>query len=70
MTDCGEATTPLQFDIFKNKIPLQDMTWSVKETNTFLQHPKIDQLMPCDTEYTEREIEGIEHNYSSDDSSL
>ena len=33
MTDC-EATTSLQLDIMKNKIPLPDMTWSVKDINT------------------------------------
>ena len=50
MTDC-EATTSLQLDIMKNKIPLPDMTWSVKEINTFIQHPLINSLMAYDTQY-------------------
>ena len=37
MTD-SEAITSLQMDIMKNKIPLLDMTWSVKDINTFIQH--------------------------------
>ena len=52
------------------KIPLPDMTWSVKDTNTFLQHPLIYSLMTYDTQYNNREIEYVDHNYSSDDSSL
>ena len=48
MTDC-EATTSLQMDIMKNKIPLPDMTWSVKEINTYIQHPLIRSLMTYDT---------------------
>ena len=47
MVDC-EVTTALQLDIMKNKIPLPDMTWSVKEINTFIHHPKIQQLMTYD----------------------
>ena len=43
MTDC-EATNSLQMDIMKNKIPLPDMTWSVKILNTFIQHPLIHSL--------------------------
>ena len=54
----------------KNKIPLPGMTWSVKETNTFIQHPLIHLLMTYDTQYSNREIEYIEHKYSSDASSL
>ena len=38
MTDC-EATPSLQLDIMKNKIPLPDLTWSVKDINPFLEHP-------------------------------
>ena len=60
----------LQLDIMKNKIPLLDMTWSVKYINTFLQHPLIYSLMTYDTQYNNREMEYIDHNYSSDDSSL
>ena len=40
-----EAITTSQLDIMKNKIPLPDMTWSVKYINTFLQHPLIHSLM-------------------------
>ena len=69
MTDC-EATASLQMDIMKNKIPLPDMSWSVKDLNTFIQHPLIHSLMTYDTQYNDREIEYMEHNYSSDDSSL
>ena len=65
MTDC-EATTSLQLDIMKNKIPLPDTTWSVKDMNTFIQHT----LMINDTQYNNRDIKYIDHNYSSDDSSL
>ena len=69
MTDC-EATTSLQMDIMKNQIPLPDMIWSVKDPNKFIQHPLIHSLMTCDTQYNNREIEYIEHNYSSDASSV
>ena len=69
MTDC-EATSSLQLDIMKNQIPLPDMTWSVKDKNTFIQHPLIHSLMTYDTQNNNREIEYIEHNYSSDASSL
>ena len=55
MTDC-EATTSLQMDIMKNKIPLPDMTWSVKDINTFIQHPLIHSLMTYDTQYNDREL--------------
>ena len=41
----------LQLDIMKNKIPLPEMTWSVKDINTFLQHPLIHSLMTYDTQY-------------------
>ena len=69
MTDC-EATSSLQLDIMKNQIPLPDMTWSVKDINKFIQHPLIHSLMTYDTQYNNREIEYINHNYSSDASSL
>ena len=69
MTDC-EATTSLQMDIVKNLIPLPDMTWSVKDINKFIQHPLIHSLITYDTPYNNREIEYIDHNYSSDASSL
>ena len=69
MTEC-EATISLQLDIMKNKIPLPDMTWSVKDINSFIHHPMIHSLMTYDTQYNTREIEFIEHNYSTDDSSL
>ena len=36
----------------------------------YLQHPLIHSLMTYDTQYNNREIEYIEHNYSSDASSL
>ena len=69
MSDC-EATTSLQMNIMKNKIPLPDMTWSVKDLNTFIRHPLIHSLMTYDTQYNNREIVYIDHDYSSDDSSL
>ena len=69
MTEC-EATATLQVDIMNNKIPLPDMTWSVKEIDKFLHHPLIHSLTTYDTQYNERVIEFIEHNFSSDDSSL
>ena len=68
MTDC-EATTSLQLDIMKNQIPLPDMTWSVQAINKFIQ-PLIHSLMTYDTQYNNGEIEYIDHNYSSDASSL
>ena len=49
---------------------LPDMTWSVKDINKFIQHPLIHSLMTYDTQYNNREIEYIEHNYSSDANSL
>ena len=69
MTDC-EATTTIQIEIMKNKIPLPDMTWCVKDINTFIHHPLIHSLTTYDTQYNNREIEYMEHNYSSDSSSL
>ena len=57
-------------DIMKNQIPLLDMTWSVKDINKFIQHPLIHSLMTYDKQYNNREIEYIDHNYSSDASSL
>ena len=69
MTDC-EATTSLQMDIMKNRIPLPDMTWSVKVINKFIQHLLIHSLMTYDTQYNNRKIEYIDHNYSCDASSL
>ena len=69
MTDC-EATTSLQMDIMKNQIPLADMTWSVKDINKFMQRSLIHSLMTYDRQYNDREIEFIDHNYSSDASSL
>ena len=69
MTDC-ETTSKLQMDINKNNIPLPDMSWSVKDINMFIHHPKIHDLMTYDTQYNSGEIEYIDHNYSSDNSSL
>ena len=69
MTDC-EATTSLQIDIMKNQIPLPDMTWSVKDINKFIHHPLIHPLMTYDKQYNNREIEYIDHYYSSDASRL
>ena len=57
-------------DIMKNQIPPPDMTWLVKDLNKFIQHPLIHSLMTHDTQYNNREIEYIEHNYSSDASSV
>ena len=69
MTDC-EATYAIQMDIMKNQIPLPDMTWSVIDINKFIQHPLIHSLMTYDTQYNRKEVEYIEHNFSSDGSSL
>ena len=57
-------------DIMKNQIPLLDMTWSVRDINKFIQYPLIHSLMTYDTQYNNRDIEYIDHNYSSDASSL
>ena len=46
------------------------MTWSVRDINKFIQHPLIYSLMTHDTQYNNRDIEYIEHNYTSDASSL
>ena len=47
-------------DIMKNQIPMPDMTWSVKDINTFLEHPLIiHSLMTYDTQYNNREIHRI-----------
>ena len=59
MTDC-EATTSLQLDIMKSKIPLPDMTWSVKDINIFIQRPLIHSLMTYDTQYNNGEKEYID----------
>ena len=67
MTDC-EAITSLQLD--QNQIPLPDMTWSIQDINKWIQHPLLHSLMAYDTQYNDREIEYIDHNYSSDASSL
>ena len=56
-------------DIMKNQIPLPDMTWSVKDINKFIQHSLIHSLMTYDAQYNNREMEYIDHNYSSDASS-
>ena len=59
LTDC-EATTSIQLDIMKNKTPLPDMPWSVKEINNFIHHS----LMTYDMQYyNNREIDFIEHNF-------
>ena len=60
----------IQIDIMKNKIPLPEMSWSVKDINMFIHHPIIHSLMKYNTDYNIREIEYIEHNYSTDDTSL
>ena len=59
-------------DIMKNQISLPDMIWSVKDIdiNKFIQHPIIHSLMTYDKQYNNRDIEYIDHNYSSDASSL
>ena len=69
MTSC-EATSPLQMDIMQNKTPLPDMSWSVTEINKFIHHPTIHALMAYNTQYIAKEIEYLDHNYSSDNSSL
>ena len=60
----------IQIDIMKNKIPLPYISWLVKDINMFILHPIIHSLMEYNTDYNIREIEYIEHNYSTDDSSL
>ena len=45
-------------------------TRSVQDINKFIQHPLIHSLMTYNTQYNNREIEYIDHNYSSDASSL
>ena len=40
LTEC-EATSMIQIDIMKNKIPLPEMSWSVKDINMFIHHPII-----------------------------
>ena len=69
MTDC-EVTAPIQMDIMKNRIPLPDMTWSVKDIEAYIQNPLIHSLMTYDTQYNVKETEYLDHNYSSDASSL
>ena len=69
MMDC-EVAAPLQFDIMKNKLPLPDMTWSIKDINIFIYHPTIHQLMIHNIDYIEIEIDYIERNNLSDDSSV
>ena len=69
ITDC-KATTTIQMDVMKNKIPPPDMAWSVKDITKFIQHPLIHLQMTYDTQYNNREIKYIDHNYSSDASSL
>ena len=56
-------------DVMQNKIPLPDMTWSVQDINKFIQHPVVYLLMAYDTQYNSKEIEFIDHNYSTDASS-
>ena len=46
------------------------MTWSVKDMNTFIHHPTIHQLMIHNSDDIERERDDIDHNYSSDGSSV
>ena len=55
MTDC-EATAMIQLNTLKNKIPLPDMTWSVKEIHTFMEHPIIHSLMTYVTQYNNRAV--------------
>ena len=57
-------------DIMKNQIPLPDMSWSVKDINKLIKHPLIHSLMTYGTQYNSRELEYMDHNYSSDASSL
>ena len=60
----------LDTDKMKNKIPLPEMTLSVKDINTLIRHPLINSLITYDAQYSNREVEYIEHDYSSDTSSL
>ena len=68
ITEC-EAAAAIQLDILKNKIPLLDITWSVDDINKFIHHPSIHMLLAYDTEYNNREIEYVDHDFSSDASS-
>ena len=56
--------------MMKKKTPLSDMTWSVKDRSTFIQNPTIHQLMIHNPDYIEREIDYVDHNYTSDGSSV
>ena len=68
MTDY-EATCHEQTNILKNKIPLPDGNWSIKDTMDFISSPKIHHLLNRDTPQNEIEIIYQEHNYSSSASS-
>ena len=63
-----------QLEIMENKIPLPDMSWSIKRVLRFLQTPKVELLMDLNTSHLKKEIIFLEHNFSdevsSSDSSL
>ena len=63
-----------QLEIMEGKIPLPDMTWSIKRILRFIQTKKVENRLDLNLEHTRREIIYIEHNYSDEvstsDSSL
>ena len=59
VTDC-EVTTLIQLGKMTKKIPLPDMTWSVKDINICIHHPAIHKLMMHKINDMEREIEYID----------
>ena len=65
MTNCG-ALLIQQFNILENRIPLPDLTWSIKKTLRFIQIPEIESLIRYDFEHVLKEVMYIEHNYSDD----
>ena len=74
ITDC-EALSGQQMDIMENKIPLPDMTWSIKRILKFIQLPQLDDLMNYNTTYTRKEIIYVDHDFedsasTTSDSSL
>ena len=50
-----QAISIIQIDIMTNKIPLPDMSWSVKNINMFIHQPIIHSLMEYNTDYNIRE---------------
>ena len=57
-----------QLEIMENKMPLPDMTWSIKLILKFIQTPKIEVLLDFNSVHNMREVVFIEHNFSEDSS--